>query len=73
MDGFVRAHAARDGKVLWEFDTMRPFDTVNGVAARGGAIDGPGAVVANGLLLINSGYTRQGGVGGNVLLAFSAE
>jgi polyvinyl alcohol dehydrogenase (cytochrome) len=73
MDGHLRAHAARDGKVLWDFDTVRDYETVNGVKAKGGAIDGPGAIVANGMVFVNSGYTRQGGIAGNVLLAFSAE
>jgi polyvinyl alcohol dehydrogenase (cytochrome) len=70
LDGHLRAYAARDGAVLWDVDTVREYDTVNGVKARGGAIDGPGAVVVNGMVLVNSGYTRQGGIPGNVLLAF---
>jgi polyvinyl alcohol dehydrogenase (cytochrome) len=50
---------------------VREYQTVNGVKAKGGAIDGPGAIVANGMVLVNSGYTRQGGIDGNVLLAFT--
>ena len=73
MDGHMRAFAAEDGKVLWDFDTVRPFHTVNGVAAKGGAIDGPGPVVVNGMLFMNSGYGRFGGAPGNVLLAFAPE
>jgi polyvinyl alcohol dehydrogenase (cytochrome) len=69
-DGHLRAYASSDGKVLWDFDTMRNFETVNGVKARGGSIDGPGAVVAGGMVFITSGYPRNGGVPGNVLLAF---
>ena len=42
-----------------------------GVQAQGGAIDGPGPVVANGMVLVNSGYTRQGGIPGNVLLVYA--
>ena len=34
-DGHVRAHATSDGRVLWDFDTLREFETVNGVPARG--------------------------------------
>jgi hypothetical protein len=30
-------------------------------------------VVSNGVVLINSGYPRNGGIPGNVLLAFGAE
>jgi polyvinyl alcohol dehydrogenase (cytochrome) len=73
MDGHVRAHSAEDGRLLWDFDTAREFDTVNHVPAHGGSIDGPGAVVAGGMVFINSGYPRNGGLPGNVLLAFSAE
>ncbi len=70
-DGHIRAYAAADGKVLWDFDTMREFTTVNGVKARGGSIDGPGAVVVGGMVFVNSGYSRNGAVPGNVLLAFA--
>ncbi len=72
-DGHLRAHSAEDGKLLWEFNTMREFDTVNGVKGRGGSIDGPGAVVVNGMVFVSSGYPRNGGVPGNVLLAFGLE
>jgi len=46
LDGFMRAHSAEDGHVIGEFDTVRDFGTVNGVPARGGAIDGPGPGIA---------------------------
>jgi len=58
-DGHVRAYASADGKVLWDFNTMREFDTVNGVKARGGSIDGPGVVVAGGMVFVTSGYSRN--------------
>ncbi len=70
VSGFMRAYAAADGKLLWEFDTARDFKAVNGVAAHGGAIDGPGPVIAGGMLYTNAGYGQWGGVAGNVLLAF---
>ena len=73
MDGHVRAHDTRTGKIIWDFDTAREFPSVNGVKARGGSIDGPGAVVVNGMVFINSGYSRFGGMPGNVLLAFAAD
>ncbi len=69
-DGHVRAYATADGTVLWDFNTMRSFETVNGVEARGGSIDGPGPVIAGGMVFVTSGYSRNGGVPGNVLLAF---
>jgi polyvinyl alcohol dehydrogenase (cytochrome) len=70
-DGHLRGYSAEDGKILWDFDTAREFQTVNGVKAKGGSIDGPGAVVVNGMVFVNSGYSRFGGMPGNVLLAFA--
>ena len=72
-DGHIRAHSVEDGELLWDFNTMRDFATVNGVEGHGGSIDGPGAVVVNGMVFISSGYPRNGGVPGNVLLAFGPE
>ena len=73
LDGHLRAYTATDGRIVWDFDTAREFETVNGVKARGGAIDGPGVLIANGVLLVNSGYSRFGGAPGNVLLAFEPQ
>jgi polyvinyl alcohol dehydrogenase (cytochrome) len=73
MDGGIRAHAADDGTIVWQFNTNRDFETVNGVNARGGAMDGPGAVVAGGMLYVNSGYVSLIGRPGNVLLAFGVD
>jgi polyvinyl alcohol dehydrogenase (cytochrome) len=73
IDGHMRAFSAETGKILWDFDTAREFSTVNGVKAHGGSIDGPGAVVVKGMVFVNSGYPRNGGMPGNVLLAFEAE
>ena len=56
--------------MIWEFDTTRPVETVGGVPGRGGAIDGPGPVVAGGMLFVNSGYGTFGQMPGNLLLAF---
>ena len=72
-DGYVRAHATDDGRLLWQFDTVREFATVNGTPARGGSIDGPGPVIADGMVFVNSGYPRNGGIPGNVLLAFGVD
>ena len=72
-DGHIRAHSAETGELLWDFNTMRDFHTLNGIKGSGGSIDGPGAVVVNGMVFISSGYPRNGGVPGNVLLAFAPE
>jgi polyvinyl alcohol dehydrogenase (cytochrome) len=71
LDGHLRAYATADGAVIWDMDTVRPYNTVNGVTGKGGSIDGPGPVVVNGMVFVNSGYTRYGGIPGNVLLAFA--
>ena len=46
------------------------FETVNGIPADGGSMDGPGAVVAGGMLYVTSGNGGIVGTPGNVLLAF---
>ena len=74
LDGHLRAYSADDGRVIWDYDTVREFTTVNGVPGRGGAINGPGPTVAAGMLFVNSGYGFLGGqMPGNVLLAFGVE
>ncbi len=74
MDGRLRAYSTRDGKVLWEYDTARDFDPVNGVDANGGSMSNSGPAIVDGMLFVNSGYSHHGGIlPGNVLLAFSAE
>jgi polyvinyl alcohol dehydrogenase (cytochrome) len=73
VDGHLRAYSTRDGKILWETDTAHEFPTVNGVKGNGGSLDGPGPVVAGGVLYVNSGYGFIGQMPGNVLLAFSVD
>jgi polyvinyl alcohol dehydrogenase (cytochrome) len=73
-DGVLRAFAAGTGVAVWEFDTMREFGTVNRVSARGGSMGAPGPTVADGMLLVGSGYIGvRNGAAGNVLLAFSVD
>ncbi len=69
----MRGWSTKDGSLLWEYDTNRDFQTVNGVAAKGASISGPGPVVVGGMLYINSGYGALGGRPGNVLLAFGVQ
>ena len=73
LDGHLRAYSTADGRVIWDFDTAREFTTVNGVSGHGGAINGPGATAAGGMLFVNSGYGFLGQMPGNVLLAFAPE
>ena len=73
VDGHIRAYSATDGRIVWDFDTIREYETVNGVTGRGGSIDGPGPAIAGGVMLVNSGYPTAGGTPGNVLLAFTVD
>jgi polyvinyl alcohol dehydrogenase (cytochrome) len=73
LDGGLRAYSTKDGSVIWRFDTNRSFPTVNGVEAKGGGMDGPGPVVVDGMIFVNSGYGGLVGQPGNVLLAFGLE
>jgi len=73
VDGHLRGYSAADGKVIFDFDAMTTFKTVNEVPARGGSFDGPGPAIAGGMMFVSSGYARAGGIPGNVLLAFSVD
>ncbi len=70
LDGTAYAFSLADGAILWSYDTVRPFETVNGVDAHGGAIDNPGIQVAGDMVFVQSGYALFGQMPGNVLLAF---
>ena len=58
--------------MIWEYNTVQEYKTVNGVAAKGGSMGAAGPVVAGGTLFVPSGYIGvKNGMPGNVLLAFS--
>jgi polyvinyl alcohol dehydrogenase (cytochrome) len=59
--------------MIWDISTLDEFETVNGVQARGGSMNGPGATVAGGMLFVSSGYGSLGFMPGNVMLAFSVD
>ena len=65
--------AAADGKLVWDYDTTTPVDTVNGLkAAPGGTLDMGGPTIAGGMMFIHSGYGGSAGAN-NLLLAFSVD
>ncbi|MBI1339876.1 PQQ-binding-like beta-propeller repeat protein [bacterium] len=70
LDGKLRAFDAKTGDVLWSFDTVRDYETVNGIPGKGGTIDGASIVAVDGMVFVNSGYGMFGQAPGNVLLAF---
>ena len=80
-NGIMRAYSTTDGRIIWEQDTALEYSAVNGVAAKGGQIMGPGPTVVDGVLFVTSGYrfslgtpeVGASGGAGNVLLAFTAE
>jgi polyvinyl alcohol dehydrogenase (cytochrome) len=72
-DGHLRAYSSVTGEVIWDIDTAREYETVNGQTARGGSLDVAGPVIVGGILYANSGYGQWGGMPGNVLLAFSVD
>ena len=69
LDGHFAAYDAANGNLLWEFDTWREFDAVNG-RATGAAIDVHGPMVVGDTVFVQSGYGEHGQAGGNALLAF---
>jgi polyvinyl alcohol dehydrogenase (cytochrome) len=73
IDGHIRAYAAGDGAVIWDFDTVRDYEAVNGEKGKGGSLDAAGPTVVDGMLYVNSGYGLFRGMPGNVLLAFSVD
>ena len=73
LNGHFRAYNTANGDIVWDFETAKPFETVNGVKAKGGSIDAPGPVIWHGMVFTNSGYGQFGGLPGNVLLAFTVD
>ncbi len=73
LDGFLRIYDKETGSVLWEYDTARSFETVNGVEAFGGSMSGAGPTVAQGHLISNSGYGLYFHEPGNALLVYSVD
>jgi len=73
-DGVLRALSTSDGHVIWEYNTVHDYETVNGAPGKGGSMGAAGPVVVGGTLFTNSGYVGvKNGMPGNVLLAFSVQ
>ncbi len=73
VDGHFRAYDSKTGDIVWDYDAAHPYETVNGVPAKGGSFDAPGPVIANGMVITPSGYGMWGGSAGNVLLVFTVD
>jgi polyvinyl alcohol dehydrogenase (cytochrome) len=74
LDGKLEAFDAKSGKLLWSYDSWRDYpNTVNGVAAHGGAFDAHGPLLTGDQLMISSGYNSFGEKAGNAFLVFELE
>ena len=75
MDGHLRAYAASDGKVLWDFPGAGVmFDAVNlDAPVKGGGYNGAGGAIGHGMLYHHLGYVGFSPAGTNLLLAFSVD
>ena len=71
FDGQLRAYDSKSGKVLWTYQTNRPFTSIAGRNAQGGSIESDGPIPYRGHLIVNSGYLYGSRVPGNVLLNFA--
>jgi len=73
-DGHLRAYDAKTGKLIWQADTGKAYQAVNGGEAHGGSIDGSPQTIAGGTLFLNSGNaTLSTPHPGNALLAFTVD
>jgi polyvinyl alcohol dehydrogenase (cytochrome) len=68
LNGYLFAHDRATGELVWEMNTRREFDSLNGVSATGGAIDATGPVISGDYLIFNSGYATFGQLPGNALI-----
>jgi len=59
LDGHLRAYSSKDGAILWDLDTAKDYDAVNGLKAEGGNVDGAAQTIAHGTLFVNSGNATQ--------------
>ncbi|PCJ24035.1 MAG: hypothetical protein COA96_10520 [SAR86 cluster bacterium] len=70
LDGRLFIFNSDSGEILFQYDTVTDFETVNGVEGYGGSIDSHSIAAGSGMVFIGSGYGSFGQIAGNVLLAF---
>lgn len=73
LDGWLRAYDGKTGKIIWQADTVQPVRTANGEIATGGSMSGPGPLIVDGKVIVNSGYGLYFHTPGNALLVYSVE
>ncbi|MEX1257730.1 MAG: PQQ-binding-like beta-propeller repeat protein [Gemmatimonadota bacterium] len=70
IDGRLYIFDGESGETLFQFDTARPFEAINGVEGHGGSIDAHSIAAGAGMVFIGSGYGSFSQPPGNVLLGF---
>ncbi len=70
LDGRIHIFDGVDGRVLFRFDTARPYETINGIEGEGGSVDSHSIAAGAGMIFIGSGYGSFSQPPGNVLLGF---
>jgi len=70
IDGRLHVFDGDTGRILFQFDTAVPFETINGIEGEGGSIDAHSIAAGSGMVFIGSGYGSFSQRPGNVLLAF---
>ncbi|OYY70302.1 PQQ-binding-like beta-propeller repeat protein [Sphingomonas sp. 28-63-12] len=71
LDGRFRAYDGTTGKAIWSVDTTQNVTAIGGVTAHGGGMSGPGATIAGGHVIVNSGYGLYYHMPGNLLMVFT--
>ena len=69
-DGRLFIFNSDSGELIFEYDTVKDYETVNGVEGYGGSIDSHSIAAGSGMVFVGSGYGQFRQVPGNVLLAF---
>ena len=70
LDGRLFVFNSESGELIYEYDTVRNYETINGVEGYGGSIDSHSISAGSGMVFVGSGYGQFRQVPGNVLLAF---
>ncbi|MDP3518454.1 MAG: PQQ-binding-like beta-propeller repeat protein [Pseudohongiella sp.] len=70
LSGYLFAHDAATGELIWEYNTVQDYQTINGVAAKGGSIDATGPVLSGDYMIVSTGYATFGQMPGNAVLVF---
>ncbi|MAM14296.1 MAG: hypothetical protein CMF90_01370 [Candidatus Marinimicrobia bacterium] len=70
LDGRLFVFNSESGELIYEYDTVRDYESINGVEGYGGSIDSHSISAGSGMVFVGSGYGQFRQVPGNVLLAF---